>query len=267
MRKDRLDRDLSRIYEHALKVFETFDLCARYVDELLDGASNEKIRAEASSIQDASSKALIDTLPQLRDIWVVDANGAADRVRHRSSRRQRPICPTRPISSSIKTRKRGPFVSELIEGARQPADDFSRSATAAKMPDGSLQRRHGHFRAAPEYFASYYSALPQPAIASLVPRRRRDPCALSGTDGPRRQKLPDEPLMLKAIADNPDSGFVDGRLGDRRHARAPLPIADCPNTASMLRWGWIARPSSRLAARYGEPSACSEFPPRSHCSA
>src|SRR5882757_9782542 len=31
--RDRLDRDLGRIYEHALKVFETFDLSARYVDQ------------------------------------------------------------------------------------------------------------------------------------------------------------------------------------------------------------------------------------------
>ena len=72
--RDRLDRDLNRIYEHALKVFETFDLSSRYVDELLAGASNEEIRAEEAQYH-AKLKALADSLPQLRDIADLDANG------------------------------------------------------------------------------------------------------------------------------------------------------------------------------------------------
>ena len=33
---DRLQRDLNRVYEHALKVFETFDLSAKYLDEIAE---------------------------------------------------------------------------------------------------------------------------------------------------------------------------------------------------------------------------------------
>ena len=35
--RDRVQRNLNTVYEHALKVFETFELSARYLDELTGG--------------------------------------------------------------------------------------------------------------------------------------------------------------------------------------------------------------------------------------
>src|SRR5438876_32457 len=43
--RDRLQRDLGTAYEHALKVFETFEISARYVDELFLYVSDSQIRA------------------------------------------------------------------------------------------------------------------------------------------------------------------------------------------------------------------------------
>jgi hypothetical protein len=42
--RDRLNRDVGRITEHALKVFETFELSAIYLDELIANVSDEEIR-------------------------------------------------------------------------------------------------------------------------------------------------------------------------------------------------------------------------------
>src|SRR5687767_14468388 len=72
--RDRLRRNLGTVYEHALKVFETIDLSARYVDELLLGLNNEQIRGSETELN-ARLKTLTDMLPQLADIWVIDAEG------------------------------------------------------------------------------------------------------------------------------------------------------------------------------------------------
>jgi two-component system NtrC family sensor kinase len=46
--ESRIQRNAARLYEHALKVFETFELSARYLDELLHRVSDDQLRvAEA----------------------------------------------------------------------------------------------------------------------------------------------------------------------------------------------------------------------------
>src|SRR5207253_11405796 len=72
--RDRLQRDLGTAYEHALKVFETFEISARYVDELLLYVSDEQIRAFERDYN-AQLRTLTDTLPQLADIWIIGRNG------------------------------------------------------------------------------------------------------------------------------------------------------------------------------------------------
>src|ERR1700755_1651952 len=46
--RDRLQRDAGRLYEHGVKVFETFELSARYLDEMLANVSDDQIRAAES---------------------------------------------------------------------------------------------------------------------------------------------------------------------------------------------------------------------------
>src|SRR5215212_7442839 len=72
--RDRLQRNLGTVYEHALKVFETIDISARYVDELLDNISDEQIRGSEGELN-GRLRALTDMLPQLADIWVIGADG------------------------------------------------------------------------------------------------------------------------------------------------------------------------------------------------
>ena len=72
--RDRLQRDLGTAYEHALKVFETFEISARYVDELFLYVSDAQIRAFEGDYH-AQLRTLTDTLPQLADIWIIDRDG------------------------------------------------------------------------------------------------------------------------------------------------------------------------------------------------
>jgi two-component system, NtrC family, sensor kinase len=72
--RDRLQRDVGRLFEHGLKVFETFDLSARYLDEILRHVTDEQIVAAEESFH-LRLKAVTDTLPQLADLWVIDRAG------------------------------------------------------------------------------------------------------------------------------------------------------------------------------------------------
>ena len=202
--RDRLDRDLGRIHEHALKVFETFDLSSRYVDELLGDASSQEIRAEEAQYH-AKLKALTVTLPQLRDIAIVDATGAP-LVSGTVFPLPKVDISERSYFTAHKDGRRGPFVSEVMHGKLADLTFFAVSRRR-ENPDGSFTGVTV-IAVKPEYFSNYYRALPQPAIASLI---RRDGAIL--VRFPERttpQSLPPESPILKAFTHDPDSGFVEG---------------------------------------------------------
>ncbi len=72
--EDRLDRTLATVTEHATKVFETFEITAIYVDQLIGNVSNEEIRLAELRYHERL-KRLTTTLPQLRDVFVIDPEG------------------------------------------------------------------------------------------------------------------------------------------------------------------------------------------------
>jgi len=101
--RDRLERDLGRITEHALKVFETFELSAIYLDELIAGLTDEQIRNNEREYS-ARLSTITKTMPQLRDLWVIDPNGFPV-VPAPSSRCRASTCRTASTSASTRTRR------------------------------------------------------------------------------------------------------------------------------------------------------------------
>lgn len=71
---DRLERTLGTVTEHATKVFETFEITAVYVDQLIGDVSNDEIRLAELRYHERL-KRLTTTLPQLRDVFVIDLEG------------------------------------------------------------------------------------------------------------------------------------------------------------------------------------------------
>src|SRR5262249_42926084 len=69
----RLERTLDVVYEHATKVFETFDLVARYTDEIVNVPDSD-IRAREREFNQRL-RILTNSMPQLLDIWVIGADG------------------------------------------------------------------------------------------------------------------------------------------------------------------------------------------------
>jgi two-component system NtrC family sensor kinase len=204
--RDRLDRDLGRIYEHALKVFETFDLSARYVDQLLEGVSNEKARIDQTQFK-AKLKGLIDNLPQLLDIWVVDSSGALILSGTGASTPSADLL-SQNYFLEQKNKARGPFVTDVIEGGTDGRRFFAISYRRENADGAFNGVTLISVRA--EYFTSFYGMLPQPAIASLIRENGAILARFPERPAPAPSKLPENSPILRAFADSPDRGFVEG---------------------------------------------------------
>src|SRR4051812_46271551 len=72
--QDRLRRNLAIVHEHAQKVFETFEFASRYLDEMTDTLTDDQIRANEATFSERL-RAIAASLPQLRDLWIVGADG------------------------------------------------------------------------------------------------------------------------------------------------------------------------------------------------
>ncbi|UGA43264.1 ATP-binding protein [Bradyrhizobium quebecense] len=71
-----IQRTLDVAHEHALKVFETIDRSLAEITEVIRGMSDADIAAREKSLHERLRR-VADTLPQVKSIWVFDANGHA----------------------------------------------------------------------------------------------------------------------------------------------------------------------------------------------
>jgi len=204
--RDRLDRDLNRIYEHALKVFETFDLSARYLDEMLSRTTDAEIRVRESEYN-GRLKLLTDSLPQLRDIWVIDAQGFPVVSGTIYPMPKIDLSDRRYFQVHKNNIVQGPYVSDVIE-ARVADLTFFAISRKRWGPGGSFAGVTT-ISIAPEYFAKYYSGLPAPGIASLL---REDGTVLARHPSPPNlsTRLDRDGPFMRAVRAAPESGYVDG---------------------------------------------------------
>jgi hypothetical protein len=179
--RDRLQRNLGTVYEHGLKVFETFEITARYLDELLSDVTDEQIRAD-EALYNARLRAFTDTLPQLFRHLGDRAPTAARSCPGRCSRcRSRWTCPTGVFSRAPRQPGGRRACRRGGAGARHQcagASALLHAQPQAQRPERRVRRRDDHLDLA-DYFAEYYARLDAAA------GRRADPpdglvLALSG---------------------------------------------------------------------------------------
>ena len=72
--RQQLARTVELLREHAIKVFETHQLIAGQVEEILAQRSDDELRRDEAVIS-RRLKELADGLPQVQDIWVLDRDG------------------------------------------------------------------------------------------------------------------------------------------------------------------------------------------------
>jgi two-component system NtrC family sensor kinase len=204
--RDRVQRNLNTVYEHALKVFETFELSAQYLDELTGELSEADIRKEEADLNNRL-KSITDRLPQLRDLWVVGANG--------EPLVSGTVFPMPKLNLSDRdyfrvqksNPKAGTYVSEVLKARAADTTFFTLSR---RRPDSK-----GAFGGvtivsiAPEYFINFYSKLPPPGVFALI---RDDGAILARFPdlSTRLERLSPESTVLRSIAEKPDEGIISG---------------------------------------------------------
>ena len=205
---ERLRRTIGTMHEHASKVFETFAISERYLEELFSGVGDDDIR-QSEADYSARLHNFIRDLPQLRDLWVIDANG-----RPLVSGTVHPMPANLDLSdrdyfSVHKTSNVEAYVGEVVQARAANTSFFAitrKRLTAAEQFNGIYL-----VSIAPEYFTRYYERLWQSdvTIAGLV---RGDGAVLARHPAlePGVVRPPKNSSLMKAIAENPASGIVTG---------------------------------------------------------
>jgi two-component system NtrC family sensor kinase len=198
--RERLAREADVLREHASKVFETAQLVIGEINTVLAGRSAAAIKADESSVH-AILAGLIRSLPQFRDVWIIDRDG-------------RPLASALfdPVPAALDLTDRdyfgatratpGLFIGDVVTGRASGMRYFNiadRRRDAAGQFDGVVA-----LAVVPEYFTAVYERLfgPTVALAGLV-----------RADGTILGRFPS--LGEKEIRLSPQSGFA------RSVARAP----------------------------------------------
>ncbi|WP_137045206.1 hybrid sensor histidine kinase/response regulator [Pseudolabrys sp. FHR47] len=213
---ERLQRTVSAMQEHASKVFETFAISERYLEEMFDNIPSSEIRDNEAQYS-GRIRTFIQSLPQLRDLWVIDRDG-------------RPLVAgtVYPLPRDLDLSDRSYFdahkkanidifISEVIDARAANTDFFA----ITRRRDSNGGRFNGVYLVsiAPEYFSNYYATLPRSdvSVAGLV---RNDGVALARypTNSAFRRSAPGS-IFMRAVAANPEGGITDGTSsadGERR---------------------------------------------------
>ena len=234
--RDRLQRDLGRITEHALKVFETFELSAIYLDEMLSTLSDEEIRTNEKEYS-ARLLNITKTLPQLRDLWVIDAEGYPV-VSGTISPMPRVNLSDREYFRVHKNMEAaGLHISEVLSAR-------AGNSTVKFFAISRVREIDGKFGGvtivsiAPEYFSDYYARLNTEAYSSSLLLRRDGTVLARHPDPPGApSKLPEGGAFPRAVLAQAESGTLvsvsalDGM--ERTFAYRKLPRHDVYVTTSF----------------------------------
>jgi two-component system NtrC family sensor kinase len=202
----RLERTLDVVYEHATKVFETFELAARYTDEMVSGADPD-IRAHEREFSQRL-KILTNSMPQLLDIWVIGASGKpvvsgtvfpmpdldlSDRGYYRALRDN----PNLLV-----------HVSELLDSRIQDYRFFAYNKRRAPAPSGAGFNGLITISAKPDYFVNFYSSLPR-RDSDIIQLVRDDGAVLTRFPLVRNfpRHLPASSALVPAMQEN-TSGLI-----------------------------------------------------------
>lgn len=205
---DRLQRTVGTMQEHAIKVFETFAISERYMEEMFNGVASAEVTEDEREYS-ARIRNFIHDLPQLRDLWVIDANGRPLVSGTVYPMPRNMVLSDRDYFSVHKSGNIETYISGVIE-ARAANTSFFAITRKRLTPEGKFDGVY-LVSIAPEYFTRYYSEFSKNDVTVLGLTRAdgvtlaRYPAVQAGSRSP-----PDSPLM-RAIIDSPLRGVITGK--------------------------------------------------------
>src|SRR6266516_522639 len=256
---ERIERSLDILHEHTLKVFQTVERSIAEVNEIVRGMPDEEIREEQPRLHERL-KRIVDALPQLRAIFLIDREG-------------RPLLSSQfvQVPSDLRSRERtffnvhmasdvGTYVSEVVEPRLQafgtPFFVLSRRRPSA---DGKF---NGVVAVAvlPQYFEEFYA---------LIGRSPGSLYALLRDDGRFLARYPERPdrglqpgsALHTTIAQGRERSMqtirrsqidaVERRVGHRKLEGFPVYVV-AGIDSSAIRGEWMATMASHLV--FGLPA-------------
>ena len=260
---ERAERTIDLLYLNVRTTFETEYLVAANVTALLDDYKDDaEIRDNEQKLHE-ELKRLVDALPQVADVWVLDARG-------------KPVVTAGiyPVPANVDYADRSYFrahrdglkrnVSELLHGRVKNGDYFEYSERRQK-PDGSFDGVIA-ISITPDYFRTQFgraSEDPQ-AVSSLI-RPDGEIIARYPGGGPGTRLALDSGFMRATTAHPQEgrytvgSGFVDGierTILYRKLRDLPVYVVHGFPTSSV-RDAWLRRMSSHLI--FGVPATLCLF--------
>jgi len=258
-----IERALDVAHEHALKVFETIDRSLSEIAEIIRGIPDAGISSREETLH-VRLKQLADSLPQVKSVWIFDANGhtlvnslvvPAPDIRFSD----------RDYFSAHVERDVGTFIGEALK-PRPPYQGaaFFGVSRRRENEDGSFA---GVIQASvlPEYFENFYARIGREP-GSFFALVRTDGAVLAHFPGVDRyfRFEPNGPLGQQIVA-HPQAGLVtvkspaDGierRLGYQRLAEYPIYVSAGLET-SAIRARWLSTMSQHLI--FGAPATALLF--------
>jgi two-component system NtrC family sensor kinase len=238
-----IERTLDVAHEHALKVFETIDRSLSEINEIIRGLSDADIRAREPQLH-LRLKQLVEALPQMKSVWIFDAQGRALAnslispvpAMDFSDRDYFKVHIDKPI---------GIFIGDaLTPRAPYQGQTFFSVSRRRQSEDGSFT---GVIQVSvlPEYFENFYARIGHD-LGSFF--------KLGLTDGTVLARFPvvDRNILVgpvgHKIAANPPTGLttlissvdsIERRLGYQRLAQYPVYVTAGLET-STIRARWLA---------------------------
>src|SRR5436190_2305274 len=203
---DRIERSLDILHEHTLKVFQTVERSIAEVNEIVRGMPDEEIREEQPRLHERL-KRIVDALPQLRAIFLIDREG-------------RPLLSSQfvQVPSDLRSRERtffnvhmasdvGTYVSEVVEPRLQA---FGTPLFVLSRRRPSLDESFSGVVAVavlPQYFEEFYA---------LIGRSPGSFDALIRPDGKFLARYPEQPQRMRTLG--PGSGLETAIAQGRERA-------------------------------------------------
>nr|WP_233285679.1 hybrid sensor histidine kinase/response regulator [Bradyrhizobium acaciae] len=258
-----IQRTLDVAHEHALKVFETIDRSLAEVTEVIRGMSDADIVAREKGLH-ARLRVVAEALPQVKSVWVFDANGRA-LVNSLVSPAPDVDFSDRDYFRIPAERDIGTYIGEVLTprppylGAR-----FFSVGRRRNNEDGSFG---GVIQASvlPEYFENFYAKIGREP-GSFLALIRTDGAVLAHfpvidhdvrfePSGPLGRQIVANPLAGAMTIQSPADG-IERRMRYQRLAEYPIYVSAGLETAA-IRSRWVSTIAQHLI--FGIPATALLF--------
>ncbi|HZL39771.1 MAG TPA: ATP-binding protein [Pseudolabrys sp.] len=155
---ERIDRSLDILHEHALKVLQTIERTFAEIDEVVRGMSDDDIRQNEGPLH-ARLKRIVDAMPQLQGIALIDRDGHALVSSNIASVPKNLDFSTRDYFQAQATGNPGTYVSSVHEPRMGGLNTYFFALSQQRQSDDGKFNGVVSIAVYPSYFEDFYAKM------------------------------------------------------------------------------------------------------------